>query len=147
MSKINLIKEISSFMLKEIDLPNLGFQVFDFLKDEFEKGISNFKELNKYDKEDLIRTAMNYEEKNVLEYTFEEILKWFKNNMPKNTTNIQGCVLKKQIEEKIELTHCFLDSNNKPLLFKEYPYRVVKTYTLSKDLEKQFSGKDMLILK
>ena len=82
-------------------------------------------------------------------YTLEEALKWFKVQRKRTSGEVKGCLLKENLsgEQRFQLIHCFIDSDNRPLLEDgNYPQMIVKVVRLSEDLDDLFGGKDMVIL-
>jgi hypothetical protein len=113
----------------------------EFLEKEFKKKYNSTPT-------ELIKFAMNYEEKYSKNYELEEVLKWFKENRPRKTENVLGCLLKDSdnFNGFYSLHHCFLDQNKKPLLGSDFPYLLVKASDLSPSLKSHFSNKNMILL-
>lgn len=142
--KVKLIVNIISELFEStnaIVLPSIQ----TILKEIGNKYISLLSE----DIEGLVKIAMNYEEKNTEEYNLEDAVKWFKYNMSAlHNPGSKGCILKSEDDknEIIELHHCFLNKNNKPLINNNSPHLLVKTLSLDPDLLNQFGDKNMILL-
>lgn len=94
-----------------------------------------------------IKYAWRYEEKHVDNYSLEQAIKWFKENLPKNKNiKVSGCLFKKEDKQGIHLYHCFIDLERRiPLLGSGYPYCVVYTLEVDRNLIRQFNDKHMLV--
>jgi len=90
-----------------------------------------------------VKIAWSYEEIHVKNFTLNEAVSWFKDNMPNNVSN--GCILKMNVKLDNELHLCFMDGDE-PLLRGNYPHLSVKTKTIGEGLSERFKTTDMIIV-
>lgn len=116
--------------------------------DVLEEMISSTKQFCENFNLDLLKCAWNYEEKSTKFYTFEDAIKWVKNNYPKIKTDIMGACIYKEIKKDIIMLHiCYMNNNEEPLLDGNYSHILVKCLEMDKELIIQFGDKDLLLIR
>jgi hypothetical protein len=147
--KQNTYLELSKQFLKNLslDIAQVSSTSFEELINGLKNEVGSKFNLSRDSAERILKIAWNYNEKNCEEYSLEEAIKWFKLNLPKNASG--GVLLKiaSTNSGELKLHHCFIDTDENPLLDGSYPHLVVNVLKLSENLGNQFGDKDMIILK
>lgn len=120
-----------------------GLELFDLLKN------SDWDKISEFTDPDVLKLAINYEEKNTQNYTAAEMIKWFRE---KYKAGIDGCVYMVKNTEKnttiYELHHVFIDREKKePCLDGSHSYMKVVALNIDDDIQRMFKDKDMIILR